>query len=110
MECMGDPDLIYGLEGRLMDLEAKVALLEKQLADMAAAPSTLPQAVQNRIESGEHPVRVLREFRLLTQSQLSEKCGIRPNHISAIERGQTFGLKTAKRLAAALDVPAEVLF
>jgi DNA-binding XRE family transcriptional regulator len=107
---MSDQDLIYGLEGRLMDLESKVEKLERQLAELAAVPSVLPPSVQSRIDAGEHPVRVLREFRLLTQSQLSQLCGIRPNHISAIERGQPFGLKTAKRLAAALDVSAELLF
>ncbi|KCZ94314.1 helix-turn-helix transcriptional regulator [Hyphomonas johnsonii] len=107
---MGDQDLIYGFEGRLIDLETKVNELEKRVAELSAAPPSVPASVQTRIDAGEHPVRVMREFRLLTQSQLSEKCGIRPNHISAIERGQTFGLKTAKRLAAALEIPAEVLF
>jgi len=45
----------------------------------------------------------------MTQKDLSDLCGIRPNHISAIERGMSYGLKTAKRLADALDVPVDLL-
>jgi len=103
-------DLIYRLEGRLIDLETKVAQLEKTISDLPKTEPAIPEEAQRRIDAGEHPVRVMRELRLLTQSQLSELCGIRPNHISAIERGQTFGLKTARRLSEALDVPASVLF
>ena len=107
---MSDQDLLYRLEGRLIDLEAKVSQLEKAMAEIPRAEPEIPEEAQRRIDAGEHPVRVIRELRLLTQSQLSELCGIRPNHISAIERGQTFGLKTARRLSEALDVPASLLF
>ena len=107
---MSDQDLLYRLEGRLIDLEAKVSQLEKAMAEIPKAEPEIPEEAQRRIDAGEHPVRVIRELRLLTQSQLSELCGIRPNHISAIERGQTFGLKTARRLSEALDVPASLLF
>lgn len=107
---MSDQDLLYRLEGRLIDLEAKVSQLEKAMAEIPKAEPEIPDEAQRRIDAGEHPVRVIRELRLLTQSQLSELCGIRPNHISAIERGQTFGLKTARRLSEALDVPASLLF
>tara|TARA_R110000787_G_scaffold44164_4_gene108369 strand:- start:33926 stop:34249 length:324 start_codon:yes stop_codon:yes gene_type:complete len=107
---VSDQDLLYRLEGRLIDLEAKVSQLEKAMAEIPKAEPEIPDEAQRRIDAGEHPVRVIRELRLLTQSQLSELCGIRPNHISAIERGQTFGLKTARRLSEALDVPASLLF
>ena len=107
---MSDQDLLYRLEGRLIDLEAKVSQLEKAMSEITKAEPEIPEEAQRRIDAGEHPVRVIRELRLLTQSQLSELCGIRPNHISAIERGQTFGLKTARRLSEALNVPASLLF
>ena len=103
-------DLLYRLEGRLIDLETKVTQLEKAMAEMPKVEPAIPEEAQKRIDAGEHPVRVMRELRLLTQIQLGELCGIRPNHISAIERGQTFGLKTARRLSEALEVPASVLF
>ncbi|KCZ54463.1 hypothetical protein HY30_09260 [Hyphomonas chukchiensis] len=102
--------MLYRLEGRLIDLEAKVSQLEKAMSEIPKAEPEIPEEAQRRIDAGEHPVRVIRELRLLTQSQLSELCGIRPNHISAIERGQTFGLKTARRLSEALNVPASLLF
>jgi antitoxin component HigA of HigAB toxin-antitoxin module len=107
---VSDQDLLYRLEGRLIDLEAKVSQLEKAMSEIPKAEPEIPEEAQRRIDAGEHPVRVIRELRLLTQSQLSDLCGIRPNHISAIERGQTFGLKTARRLSEALNVPASLLF
>lgn len=114
---MHDPKLVYSLEVRVIDLEQKVAELESSLKDITsgrvkgADPSVvpLPAALMKRINDGEHPVRVVRQFRLMTQKELGELCGIRPNHISAIERGMSYGLKTAKRLADALAVPVDLL-
>ena len=71
--------------------------------------SSLPADVMAQIENGESPVRAVRQFRLMTQKELGERSGIRANHISAIERGMPYGLKTAKRLSSALDVPVGLL-
>ncbi|MBY9067696.1 helix-turn-helix transcriptional regulator [Hyphomonas sp. WL0036] len=114
---MQDPKLIYSLEVRVIDLEQKVSELESLLNEITSGrvkgtdPSVvpLPPALLKRINEGEHPVRVVRQFRLMTQKELGELCGIRPNHISAIERGMSYGLKTAKRLADALAVPVDIL-
>lgn len=114
---MQDPKLIYSLEVRVIDLEQKVSELESLLSEITSGrvkgtdPSVvpLPPALIKRINEGEHPVRVVRQFRLMTQKELGELCGIRPNHISAIERGMSYGLKTAKRLADALAVPVDIL-
>lgn len=114
---MQDPKLVYSLEVRVIDLEQKVAELEISLKEITSAcvkgvaPNNvaLPPALIKRINEGEHPVRVVRQFRLMTQKELGELCGIRPNHISAIERGMSYGLKTAKRLADALAVPVDLL-
>ena len=54
-------------------------------------------------------MKAIRLHRLMTQKDLGAACGIRPNHISSIERGTPYGLKTAKRLAEALDVPVDML-
>ena len=64
-------DLLYRLEGRLIDLETKVAQLEKTLSDLPKTEPAIPEDAQKRIDAGEHPVRVMRELRLLTQSQSS---------------------------------------
>lgn len=106
---MSDPDLVYSLEIRILDLERKVEELEERAAASTPTASALPKSVTSRIDNGEHSVRVLREYRALTQKQLGEKCGLWPNHISAIERGQSFSLKTARRLAEGLDVQPRLL-
>ena len=114
---MGDPKLIYSLEIRVIDLEKKINTLEKQVEGILAGRKSqngssfapLPAALLKRISDGENPVRTLRQFRLMTQRELGERSGIRPNHISAIERGMSYGLKTAKRLAGALEVQVDLL-
>ena len=110
----GDPQLVYSLEIKVLDLEAKVASLEKVLDRLAREVSAsdvtnLPADVMKLIDAGESPVRAVRQHRLMTQKELGERSGIRANHISAIERGMPYGLKTAKRLSDALDVPVGLL-
>jgi len=112
-----DDQLVYSLELKILDLEQAVRALEARLSELEAKQASsaqssqpdLPESVLRQIEQGENPVRVLRQHRLMTQKDLSERCGIRANHISAMERGMPFGLKTAKRLADALDVPVGLL-
>lgn len=114
---MSDPKLIYSLEIRLLDLEKKIETLEKQIetltagrkAGSGAGLATLPAVLVKRIADGENPVRAVRQFRLMTQRELGELSGIRANHISAIERGMSYGLKTAKRLSEALDIQVDLL-
>jgi DNA-binding XRE family transcriptional regulator len=114
---MGDPKLIYSLEIRVMDLEKKIDRLEKQVESLlvnrknnnGSSLAPLPALLLKRIADGENAVRAVRQFRLMTQRELGERSGIRPNHISAIERGMSYGLKTAKRLAEALDVQVDML-
>ena len=110
----GDPHLVYSLEIKVLDLEAKVATLEKAISRLArevdaTEQTSLPADVLDQIERGESAVRAVRQFRLMTQKELGERSGIRANHISAIERGMPYGLKTAKRLSSALDVPVSLL-
>ncbi|MFN3911028.1 helix-turn-helix domain-containing protein [Hyphomonas sp.] len=114
---MSDPKLVYSLEIRLLDLEKKVLDLEKQVDGLSTGRKAagvsgfapLPAILLKRIQDGENPVRAIRQFRLMTQRELGERSGIRPNHISAIERGMSYGLKTAKRLAEALEVQVDLL-
>lgn len=113
----GDLQLVYSLEAKILDLEKRLDDMDTALSELRTqlrsveeeAPLNLPDDVIEKIHEGEHPVRVVRQFRLMTQKDLSDLCGIRPNHISAIERGMSYGLKTAKRLAGALDVPVDLL-
>lgn len=82
-------------------LEERVRRLE-ELAQQNV--SALPEKLTKEIESGENPVRVIRRYRLLTQRELSEKTGLGENHISNIENGAKFNIRTARKLAEALGV------
>ena len=112
-----DFELVYSLEIKVLDLEKKVLELEESIAGLTQqlhsveneATLNVPDEITEKIREGENPVRVVRQYRLMTQKDLSDVCGIRANHISAIERGMSYGLKTAKRLADALDVPVDLL-
>lgn len=64
----------------------------------------LPLEVLANIKSGENAVRAIRRHRLLTQRELSEMTGLGENHISNIENGAQFNIRTAKKLAVALEV------
>lgn len=71
---------------------------------------SMPESEWAHIEAGESPVRVVRLFRGLTQTELSEKSGIRRPEISAIEAGTRRGtVDTLKALAKALGVPLDVI-
>ena len=106
---MSDPEFVYSLEIRILDLEKRIEQLEALANKSTIEPQRLPKDVLDRIERGEHPVRVLREFRALTQKQLAEKCGLWPTHISTIERGQSFSLSTARKLSEGLAVSPRIL-
>lgn len=65
----------------------------------------LPLAVVKRLAAGEHPVKVFREHRRLTQAELAEAAGTTPAYLSQIETGKRGGSKKLLRsLAEALEV------
>jgi ribosome-binding protein aMBF1 (putative translation factor) len=78
--------------------------------EIAAGTPLLPKTVADRIAAGESPVRVLREWRDVTQLHLSFKTNISQSHISDIENGRRTGTTTTLRaIASALDVPLDLL-
>jgi DNA-binding XRE family transcriptional regulator len=71
---------------------------------------SFPAEVVNRLLDGDNPVKVWREYRGLTQSQLAEETGVTVAHISQIESGKReCSVKLLKALAATLDVDVEML-
>lgn len=71
-----------------------------------------PAAVANLIIDGEAPLKVIREWRNLTQAQLAKKANVAAQYISQIERGdddRKLGRKSAEKLAKVLDVSAGIL-
>jgi DNA-binding XRE family transcriptional regulator len=70
----------------------------------------IPAAVVDRLLAGEPPVRVWREHRGLTQTQLAEAAGITQSMVAMIERGDRRGtVDTLTVIARALKVDLEDL-
>ncbi|MBZ0140677.1 MAG: helix-turn-helix transcriptional regulator [Pseudorhodoplanes sp.] len=79
-------------------------LVAKARNDVAAGLPLLPKDVVDRLAKGENPVRVLREWRGVTQLYLAHKANISQSHISDIESGRRTGTpSTLRRLADALN-------
>lgn len=71
----------------------------------AAKPETYSADVADRLLGGEHPVKVFREYRGLTQAQLSDAAGLKQAYVSQIEAGSRIGaVDVLKRIADALRV------
>jgi len=66
----------------------------------------IPYDFAMRIVEGESTVKVHREWRGMRQVELARKAGLTQGALSDIERGRRSpGMKAAKALAKALDVP-----
>jgi DNA-binding XRE family transcriptional regulator len=71
---------------------------------------TVPIAVADALLAGQNPVRVWREFRVLTPEQLAESAGLRSAEVAQIEAGRRRGSREALgRIARALAVEIEDL-
>jgi len=78
--------------------------------EIAAGAPLLPKAVVDRLAKGEHPVRVLREWRDVPHTYLSFKTGLSQGYISDVETGRRNGTAAALRLIAdVLKVPLDLL-
>lgn len=65
----------------------------------------IPAEVAHAILDGEHPIKVWREHRGLTQEVLAEQAGISTAYLCQIETGKRTGaLKTIRAIAKALAV------
>jgi ribosome-binding protein aMBF1 (putative translation factor) len=84
-----------------------IARARKEFAD---GGPLLPKTVVDQLADGENPVRVLREWRGITQMYLSFKTNLSQGHISDIENGRRAGTAAALRLIAnELKVPLDLL-
>ena len=70
----------------------------------------VPLSVVEAKLGGESPLRAWREHRGLSLQALADAAGVSKPYVSQIESGKRTGTAaTLKKLAAALDVPADVL-
>jgi len=85
-------------------------LIARARKEIAAGASLLPKDVVDRLADGENPVRVLREWKDMTQTELSFRTHISQSHISDIESGRRTGTPaTLRSIATALKVPLDLL-
>ncbi|MGI8527377.1 MAG: helix-turn-helix domain-containing protein [Pseudolabrys sp.] len=85
-------------------------LVARARREIAAGAPVIPKAVVDRIGKGENPLRVLREWRGLTQLFLCSKTAIGQGYISDLESGRRKGTAAAlKKIATALNVPLDLL-
>jgi DNA-binding XRE family transcriptional regulator len=81
-----------------------------KLANAARGEESFPASVAKRLVAGESPLKAIREWRGLTQSELGKKSGVAVQYISQMERGaRNMGRKVAGKLAKTLRVSAEAL-
>ena len=85
-------------------------LVARGRAEVASGAAFLPKPVVDRLANGENPVRVLREWRDVTQLHLSFKTNLSQGYLSDVENRRRRGTAAALRLIAdALKVPLDLL-
>jgi DNA-binding XRE family transcriptional regulator len=87
-------------------------LVAQAKKEIAGGSTLLPKEVVDRLASGENPIRVLRQFRGLSQIELAatESVGITQNYLSDLETGKRKGpLALHRKFAQALGVPLDLL-
>ena len=95
---------------RLLEAADEAVAIEAYDAYKEAAPEIFPDEVAARLLDGEHPVKVFREHRGMTQAQLGEAVGLKQAYVSQIEAGARVGtVDVLKRIAEALRVDLDDL-
>jgi DNA-binding XRE family transcriptional regulator len=95
---------------RVEDAEDEAAMAEFRAAKARGEALTMPRDQWARIRAGESPLRVIREYRGLTQAELGVAAGVEQAQISVIESGKRAGsVATLKSLAKALGAPVDQL-
>ena len=100
-------DRLCALEEDLADIQAALAV-EARIA--TGDEELIPANVVDRLLDGEQPLRVWREFRNLTQTDLSRSSSVNRVQIVDIEAGRNSGsVRTLRKLANALEVSVDDL-
>jgi len=85
-------------------------LVARARKEIAEGGGVIPFDVVNRIADGENPIRVIREWKDITQLYLAHKTNIGQGYISDLENGRRKGTVAAlKEIARVLDVPLDLL-
>lgn len=85
-------------------------LVARARKEIAGGAPIIPKTVVDRMARGESALRVLREWRDMTQLHLSSKTGLGQGYLSDLENGRRKGTTAAlKKIAVALNVPLDLL-
>ncbi len=85
-------------------------LVARVKREIAAGAPLFPIEVADRLAQGESPVKVLREWRGMTQIALAGASGVAQGYLSGIENSNRKGTAAVlKKIAAAIGVPLDLL-
>jgi ribosome-binding protein aMBF1 (putative translation factor) len=85
-------------------------LVKRARKEIADGDALIPLDILNRIAGGENAIRVLREWKDITQLYLAYKTNIGQGYISDLENGRRKGTAAAlKEIARVLGVPLDLL-
>ena len=85
-------------------------LVTRARKEIAAGAPLIPKEVVDRLTGGENAIRVLREWRAMTQLRLAAAAGIGQGYLSDLENDRRKGTAAAlKKVAEALKVPLDLL-
>jgi hypothetical protein len=85
-------------------------LVARARKEIAEGDAVIPFDVVNRIANGENAIRVIREWRDVTQLYLAFKTHLGQGYISDLENGRRKGTVAAlKEIARVLKVPLDLL-
>ena len=87
-----------------------VRAYDEGMAAIEAGEEMVPGEMVERMIAGESPVKVWREHRGLTQTQLAEKAGLSQAALSNIEAGSRPGVDAAVLISKALGLDVDDLF
>jgi DNA-binding XRE family transcriptional regulator len=101
--------LIAAARGKLED-DADVREAERVLARLESGEEeALPFDIVKRLRTGNR-IKVLREYRKMTQRELAAAADMNPLYLSQIERGRaTGGINSLSRVAEALGVGLDMI-
>lgn len=105
-----DYEALVAKAAEVVEDEGTARLVSHARREIAAGEPLLPKQIVDRLAKKESPIRVLREWRDMTQLHLSFKTGLSQGYLSDVETGRRKGTAAAlRRIADVLKVPLDLL-
>jgi hypothetical protein len=105
-----DYEALVAKAAEMIEDQGTARLVAHARHDIAAGAPLLPKSVVDRLARRHNPIRVVREWRDVTQLYLSAKTGLSQGYLSDVETGRRKGTAAAlRRIADVLKVPLDLL-